>query len=335
MAGYSPASNLSSNLPQSTIVTHDRNFVDNLKAETPFVRCSMRRKLPLNSGNQLRLYEYNAFGANLTQQPEGVVGSGLTATVLTITATIGNYADYANISKYAMQTALDDALKNITTEMAYRVGQTLSIIVRNLVDGYNSIDSSVAQSLAFNTPPTKNALNTMAGSLAGRNVKAFDAATNRNCGIIHHFVVTDMMNDNSNNSVTDIMKHTTEGQDKLMELPGPDSVPCLEFFGCRWYTSTLVTQTANYQGHGGTALRTYLFAKDGVITISLGDTDQVGDGDYRNMKLFMNKWDNPSPSDPANVIGGSCAYNINGFTATPPPDTTMRARYMDSQPVTS
>jgi hypothetical protein len=58
MAGYPSASNTTSNLPQSTVKFYDKNFIENLKAETPFVRCAERRDLPVNSGNQLVLFEY-------------------------------------------------------------------------------------------------------------------------------------------------------------------------------------------------------------------------------------------------------------------------------------
>ena len=87
--GYSPASTVTSNLPQSTVIQYDKKFVKNLKANTPFVRITNRRELDLNSGNQLRLYTYQTFGPNLAQQSEGTVGSGITPVVNQTTATIG------------------------------------------------------------------------------------------------------------------------------------------------------------------------------------------------------------------------------------------------------
>ena len=93
MAGYSPASNVQANLPQSTVKFYDKDFIDNLKAETPFVRCSERRDLPINSGNQLVLFEYNTFGANTSQvSPEGQVPSGIATSLVTNTSTIGELA---------------------------------------------------------------------------------------------------------------------------------------------------------------------------------------------------------------------------------------------------
>src|SRR5215470_4071658 len=100
MAGYTPASMTSSNLPQSTVIFYDKNFIKNLKAETPFVRCTTRRELPENSGNQLRLYMYTALGPNITNTAEGTVGSGITVSVVANTLTIGQLADYVNMSDY-------------------------------------------------------------------------------------------------------------------------------------------------------------------------------------------------------------------------------------------
>jgi hypothetical protein len=95
MAGYSPSSNSQSNLPQSTVRYYDKKFRENLKAQTPFVACSERLDLPTKSGNQYELFMYVPFAANTTQTTEGTVGNGISINVLTTTATIGEYADYA------------------------------------------------------------------------------------------------------------------------------------------------------------------------------------------------------------------------------------------------
>lgn len=143
----------------------------------------------------------------------------------------------------------------------------------------------------------------------------------------------DALNDVTNNSMTDVLKRTIEGQMKLEELPAPDGdeVQVLEWAGATFYASTMVTQTANYQGSGKTALRTYIFGEDGVIAISLGKKEQaqVGNGDWRNLKLWMYKAGEPTISDPARMIGGWTSYNVK-FVPTLPPDVTMRTRYIDA-----
>ena len=55
-AGVSPASNLTSNLPQSVVTQFDKVFIENLKANTPWMRCTSRRQLDENSGNKLVLF---------------------------------------------------------------------------------------------------------------------------------------------------------------------------------------------------------------------------------------------------------------------------------------
>lgn len=330
--GYSPTSMGMSNLPQARVNHYDKNFVKNLKANTVFVRLTERRELPEQSGNTHVLYLYQALGANINQQADGTVSSGITLTVLNTSATIGQYADYVNVSDIALQTAIDPALENIQRELAYRLGLTLSTLVRNTFDGGNNIDSSVnANSKAAAVPFGKNDITTNVQSLAGKNVMPFDRG--RFCGAIHPFIVGDTLNDNANNSLSDVLKHTIEGQMKLEELPAPDGdeVQVMDWAGATFYQTTMCTQTANYQSSGKTALRTYLTGEDGVISISLGKKEnaQIGNGDWRNLKLWIFKADQPSVADPARVIGGWTSYNVK-YVPTLPPDTTMRFRYVDA-----
>ena len=89
---FSPSGNQLSNLPQSTVKFYDKRFRENLKANTPFVRCAERLDLPMKSGNQYEMFMYVPLAANTNQTTEGTVGSSLSVSVLTTTATIGEYA---------------------------------------------------------------------------------------------------------------------------------------------------------------------------------------------------------------------------------------------------
>jgi hypothetical protein len=331
--GISPTSMNSSNLPQSQVIHYDKNFVKNLKANTCFLRTCARRELPEMSGNQHRLYMYQALGANTQQQAEGTVGAGIQVTVVNNTATIGQYADYVNVSDLALQTSIDPALENIQKELAYRLGLTISTLCRNTADGASAVDASVSSlSLAFNVAFTKNSITSAVQSLAGRNVKPFDRG--RLTGAIHPFIVGDALNDAANNSLTDVLKRSSEGLEKLSELPAPDGdeVSVLDWAGVTFHQTTMVTQTPTYQGQGGkTALRTYIMGEDALIAISLGkkEQSQIGNGDWRNLKLWMMRFDEPSRSDPSRVIGGLTSFNTK-FVVTLPPDTTQRLRYIDA-----
>ena len=331
-AGYSPASNMTSNLSQTQVNYYDKNFVANLKAETPHYRCVERRPLPENSGNTLNLFEYVPFGPDLSQAPEGTVQSGETIQVLSDKIVIGNYADYLNYSRFSLQLAIDPALENGGKELAYQCALTIAYLIKNTTDALNLIDSSVAQANAYNVPFSKTNITAAVASLRQRNVRPFSEG--EMCGLICPFAWGDTLNDAANNSLTDVLKRTLEGQDALKELPsGEDGeIAVMHWAGVRFYETTVVTQTPNYQTHSGvTAFRTYIYGKDGVITISMGakENTDIDDGDWRNLKVVTKRYDDASVSDPAMMIGGSTAYNFN-FAVGVVPDTTGRVRYVDA-----
>jgi hypothetical protein len=330
--GYSPASNQTSNLTQTQVNYYDKNFIANLKQETPHYRCVERRPLPENSGNTLSLFEYVAFGPDLSQAPEGTVQSGETITILTDKIVIGNYADYLNYSRFSMQLAIDPALENGGKELAYQCALTVAYLIKNTTDGVNTVDSSALEQNAYNVPFNKTNITTAIASLRQRAVKPMEGGNF--CGIICGFAWGDALNDAANNSFTDVLKRSIEGFDILRELPGGEGeyVQAMEWAGAKFYESSIVTSTPNYLTHPGvTAFRTYIYGENGIITISMGakENTDIGDGDWRNLKVITKRYDDASVSDPAMMIGGSCAYNFN-FAVGVVPDTTARLRMIDA-----
>lgn len=337
MPGYNPASTTTNALPQSTVTFYDDKFIENLKLNTFFLRCSERKPLPMNSGNKLELFMYQPLAANINQISEGTVGSGLTPTVLTNTTTIGQFGDYISLSDLALQTALDDALGNLREEIAYRAALSLNTVHRNVVDTAATIDSSVSSlSKAFNSPIAKTDFVAAVQSLQGRGVKPFDMGADRFAMLIHPFAVGDALNDTSLGGITDIAKYGAVRGDKgqasdLYELPG-DEPRCLDIAGVHAYACQMVTQTPNYLGHAGvTAYRTYVFGNNATFGISLGarEGSKIGEGEWRNIGTELVKNPGTSAADPVGVIGGWTSYNLK-YAASLGPDTTIRLRYLDA-----
>jgi hypothetical protein len=339
MAGFSPSSNNQSNLPQSTVRYYDKKFRENLKAQTPFLACSERLDLPKNSGNQYEMFMYVPLVANTTQTLEGTVGSGISVQVLTTTATIGEYADYANFSSLSLATAIDNTVENVARELAYRLGESLSALVRATADGANAVDASVltqlgATSLTSFTTLSLNQIRNAVQSLAGRSVRPFDEASKTFCGVIHPFAVGDVLADNSNDSPIDILKHTPVGQSRMEDLLSVDLTEMIEFpsSGVRFFQTNQVTQTATYKGVAGlTALRTYIFGRDGIFSIKLGAQGDTGfgDGEWQNIKCNIVQNAEPSVADPEGLIPGWTSYKVH-FTTSLGPDTTIRIREIDA-----
>jgi len=338
MGSYSPTSGLVSNLPQAQATFFDRDFIQNLKQVTPYYRCIDRRELPPQSGQNHRLYMYApglGIAFSTTQATEGTVVGGKAPAVNTDSAVIGQYADYVNVSDYAMETAIDPCVENLEREMCYRLAGTISLLIRNQADGSNAIDSSVYTPKASGSPLVRSDLTSAVQELRQRSVLPFDEGQNRFVGVVTPLAIGDVLNDAANNSLVDIYKHTETGLDRLLDLPGGDGkdhvAPVLEFGGMRFYESPLVTQTASYASGTATAYRTYLFGKQAIIGISLGvkENAQIGQGDWSNMKIWIMKPNEPTPGDPTRVIGGWTSYNVK-FVATLPPDTTGRLRFIDA-----
>ena len=237
---------------------------------------------------------YVPLAQNTNQTTEGTVGSSLSISVLTTTATIGEYADYANFSSLSLATAIDNTVENVAKEMSYRLGESLSALVRATADGASSIDASVLVQLAASSTSSFTALSlsqirNSVQSMAGRAIRPYDEASKAFVGVIHPFALGDVLADNSNDSPIDILKHTPVGQAKMDELVSVDLEEVIELpsTGVHFFQTNLVTKTSNYKGVTGlTALRTYIFGKDGIFSINLGAQNDTtySDGDWRNIK---------------------------------------------------
>ena len=343
MAGYTPAGNVQSNLPQSTVKYYDKKFRENLKAQTPFVACSERLDLPMKSGNQYNLFMYVPLAANTSQSVEGTVGTSIQVSVLTTSATIGEYADYANFSSLSLATAIDNTVENVAREMSYRLGESLSALVRATADGANTVDSSVLTKLAATSTTAFTALSlsqirNSVQSLAGRSVRPFDEASKSFCGVIHPFALGDVLADNSNDAPLDMLKHTPVGLARMDELVSVDLTEVIELpaSGVHFFQTNLVTTTSNYNPGTGavtglTALRTYIFGRDGIFSINLGAQGDTGfgDGEYQNIKCNIVQNAEPSVADPEGLIPGWTSYRVH-FTTSLGPDTTIRIREIDA-----
>ena len=138
----------------------------------------------------------------------------------------------------------------------------------------------------------------------------------------------------SNNSPIDILKHTPVGQMKMEDLVSTDLTEMIELpgSGVRFFQTNQVTTTANYKSVSGlTALRTYIFGRDGIYSIKLGaqgDTD-FGDGEWSNIKCNIVQNAEPTVADPEGLIPGWTSYRVH-FTTSLGPDTTIRIREIDA-----
>jgi hypothetical protein len=223
--------------------------------------------------------------------------------------------------------------------MSYRLGESLSGLVRATADGANAVDSSVLTQLAASSTTSYTTLSlsqirNSVQALAGRSVRPFDEASKSFCGVIHPFAVGDVLADATNNSPIDILKHTPVGLARMEDLVSVDLQEMIEFpsSGVRFFQTNLVTQTSSYKSISGlTALRTYIFGRDGIFSIKLGAQGDTGfgDGSYMNIKCNIVQNAEPTVADPEGLIPGWTSYRVH-FTTSLGPDTTIRIREIDA-----
>lgn len=322
---YSPASILTSGaLPNLVAIHYEREAIPNLKAQTPFLSMTKQKPLPLRSGNQIQFYTYALLGANTNQAAEGTVGSPISESSTKIVATIGQYADFINSSDLAMDVAIDDPslLQNLANELNYRLALTLNTLVQLTADAATGVDSSVNIQLANGSYLTASNIRTAVQQLAGINARPLTPDGYMG-GIIHPFVVHDVLNDTSYNGLSDILKRSESGMQKLLSPLSNEEV--IEFGGARFkQTTTAPTVTIG----GNTYYNTYLFGDDAIFSVFLGKNPESGEKNYRLM--IQEAPQSGSVSDPARQIGGWCSYNVR-YTNTLRPGATMVERRIQSE----
>jgi len=168
-----------------------------------------------------------------------------------------------------LATSIDNTVENVARELAYRLGESLSGLVRATADGANAVDSSVLIQLAATsttsfTTLSLNQIRNQVQSLAGRSVRPFDEASKAFAGVLHPFGLGDVLADNSNDAPIDILKHTPVGLARMDDLISVDLTEVIELpsSGVHCFQFNQVTATTNYKGVTGlTALRTYILIK--------------------------------------------------------------------------
>ena len=341
--GASPAGVLSGQAPQAALVIHYNNkFTQNLKGKTPAQRVCSRREMPLNAGQQYRDHMYNQIAPISTVAQDGTVGSSLTCSVAYQTFTIGQWANYVNFSDFVLSTTIDPMVENVERELAYSLARVIQALTLAQLDTGRTVDARVGalDATSATQSMTRNTTTQASGSLRGIDVQPLEGMA-RFGGLIHPNFTTDMMIDNSNNSYSDILKHTAEGQLALKELPTPvggEEADVISFAGVTWLESTQLTKTPNWTPPGGTAttstaIRTYVVGQDGILAIRLDRPERtsINDGRLQNLKLWRGKYAMGTSFDPAGQIGGGTSYNVTGTWGLPP-DTTLRYRAFDFVP---
>jgi hypothetical protein len=162
---------------------------------------------------------------------------------------------------------------------------------------------------------------------------------NEYCLAISSNVVNDLLNGQGQNaSLIDWAKYDNKRAAEFEKIASGDQLTPVRFqtTGVTGYQTPFVTKTANFQGTGLTAFRSYLAGQEAARGYWLpvpGDTDMDG-GDFHDIECFVTKDAARSAFDPTGTIGAWAGY-IFHQTITGPPvvgTNTQRMRWADSIP---
>lgn len=337
--GASPAAQTTANMPQARLsVYYNSVFMQFLYQTLNKLLMCTHMDMPEKRGQTWRNYMSQTLPADLVQQTEGTIGPPEQISTNFNDIVLGQYANYTNVSDFALLTSISNDMENYRMILAYQLGLTIDTIINNMMDYLRTLDPRTANNDATVAPYsfTKNIIEQMPYSLQTAFVPPMKNGY-YNGSMLPAFM-GDMAIDNSNNSIVDIWKHTESGQIKLKQLTdkddGQESAQIFSLFGAHWRPSTNQPQIANWQGSGLTAFYTYLAGMDAMVFINFPNKRHTSlDPQWKNMNLWSGEYQR-SAYDANNVIMAGTGYNaILGIA--PPPDTTSRMRIAGAVPQTT
>jgi hypothetical protein len=338
MSGPNPSAMNVGNVLTAQAILFDKELIPNLKGETDaFVAWAERRVQPLHMGINRTFFQYNTLSGDTTQKADGTVGSPELISQLSAPAQIGEWNNYSNFSSFAIAAAIDELVGNSAVELGYQAGQSISELYSAVVDSASTVDANVNQSGLLSSPYTLDlgTVRELKQQLVSHNV--LPCKRGKFGGAVSPNVLGDIYNATTvNNSIVDLWKYAN--MEKFDKMAGSDQTQDIELPGTNIVLrqTPFVTTTANYNGSGKTAYRTYVFGNYAYIGVWLevpGDTD-LDEGDWRTIECRVVTDAPQSSFDPTGTIGGWASYKFHQ-TVTLPPATglnTQRIRYLDSVP---
>jgi len=176
---------------------YDKQLIRMAEPELVHDQFGQKRPIPKNGGKTIEFRKYASLPKLTTPLSEGVTPAGQKLDATAITATVGQYGGFIELSDVLMLTAIDNNLVEATNLLASQAGRTLDTITRDIITaGTNVIyanGKSARSALATNT----DKLTVKDIRKAVRQLKLFNTPRigGYYVGIIHPDVDFDLMDD--------------------------------------------------------------------------------------------------------------------------------------------
>lgn len=318
-------------------VYYKTRALDNLKKKFIFSEPAILDSIPKQSGKTVQWFRYipsAVIPGTITAKDgfEGSVGTGITVTSTIVTATVSQYTDFASISDFMKDTAIDPVVESVSEMLSYRAAYVVDTITRTEIDSPNSAQISTASNAGmvtigsyFRAVDARNARHQM----QGLDILPMDDGLAKGSffGVIHPYVSYDLVNDPSAGGLMDIYKYT----DPSAFIKNEDRGAVANVGGVKFYENTNVK---NLKPASTNYWRVYIFGRNafGVVDLAGTGPSRVMDPSKQRFKLQVIDG-KAQVADPEGVIGAMVSYNIK-FAAklldTPALGGQYRYRMLDA-----
>lgn len=291
---YAPAGTTTqtpSLLHQATVY-YDRRSLDRLEAMFRFAAVCEPRPIPQSSGKTIQMYRFTLPTFNTVPASEGAIGSPVQQASTTISATVEQYSDFMSTSALYEETDITaEPVTKMVDDLSYRASGTVDTIIRTEIDTQSTVNTLGTY---FSAADAK----AQVALLEGANVRP--KMDNKFMGVIHPYVVYDLISDNTAGGFIDALKYAS-GQQVLNGEVG-------EVGRVRFLTSTNVASS-------GTApnvlYSAYIFGEGGVGIVDLSGKGPDRVVDPRNERFRINVVKGgPSAADPVGEIATYASYRF-------------------------
>ena len=320
---YQPASNTTSTatLAHLASVYYNREALDTLRTKFLFWQGVSNKEIPQRNGKTVQFFRFGTFGANTTAKTEGQVGTGLSLTTTTVSATVSQYADFLSFSDMLVDTAINDIVAGGVRELGYRAGLTADNLIKAEVDSAaGSIDIAL-----LGTYLSAKDVARASYTLQGTNVRPI-TSDGYFTALAHPYVTYDLINDPQASGFQDLVKHDASSRGNSRLFTREDRGMVAELHGVRVFESTNVTQVAGSPNKW----RVYYFGEGGVGAIDLAGRGPSRVMDPQNEQFRVNVIrPGLSAADPEGVVRAFASYNFV-FVAKLLDSTNYRIRKNDA-----
>jgi len=319
---YQPATNTTgtSSLNHLATVYYERTGLHVRRKITRMAMLADPMVLPKRNGKTIQFYRYGTLSSSTTQKTEGQVGSGLQLTTSTLSATVGQYADFITVSDLLEDTALDPIVQNAVMELSYRAALVVDDVLKAEVDSASTSTSLIGSYFSVAD------LAQVSSRFQGSDVPPMSDGTYK-C-IAHPFVTYDLKNDPQAGGFVDLVKHdaNTPGANRLVSIEDRGFV--LQRHGVQVFESTNVTvdSSATPDTH-----RIYFSGMQGLAKVDLAGRgpNTVTNPAQERMPISVIR-EGKSKADPEGVISAAVSYNFV-FVAKALTGGGTRLRHIDAE----